>query len=131
LEYGGAACKGSTCPNIAVISHADAAAQSDAVANYRGARNAAERGDENATADLAIVRDVAKIIDLGALADHRVVEHAAVHARVCANRHPVLNDNAPEMRNVNRSGRIASDPKTLFADDSASEDGHVITDERE
>ena len=64
------------------------------------------------------------------VADDGVVEDAAIDAAVRPDRDFVLNNNAPKVRHINRARGVAGDAKSLLADDGASQDVHVIADER-
>ena len=68
--------------------------------------NAGESGrHEHAAADLAIMGDVAKIIDFGALSDESVIENAAIDTGIRADGDTVLNHHAPEVGNIDRCRR--------------------------
>ena len=55
--------------------------------------------------DLHIVADLHQIIDLGALADHRVAQRAAVDRGAGADLDIVLNDDPAQLRNFDMAGR--------------------------
>jgi len=52
------------------------------------------------TSDLAVVGDHDQIIELGALADHRVTQRAAVDRGGGADLHIVLNDDAAQLNGI-------------------------------
>jgi hypothetical protein len=73
-------------------------AELHAVANFARARYAGERRHHHMRADLAVVADMAEIIDVAALADHSVFQQAPVDARAGPYGNAILDDHAPEMR---------------------------------
>src|SRR5690606_35091724 len=64
------------------------------------------------------------------LADHGVVEHAAVDAGIGADGDPVLDHDAAEMGHIDRPRGVAGDAEALLADDRASQNVHIIAEER-
>jgi hypothetical protein len=126
LEHCGAPCKRRSGSDLAVIRHADSSAQSDAIANFGGARDAAKGRHQHVSANSAVVGYVAEVIDLGALSNHGVLEHAAVNTRIRADGHPVLDHDAAQMGNVDGAGCVAGDAEALLPDHGASEDIHFI-----
>ena len=69
------------------------------------AGNADLADDHAVPADLRVVPDLHQIIDLGAFADHRVAQRAAVDGGAGADLDPVLDDDAAELRNLDVARR--------------------------
>ena len=72
--------------------------------------------------------DLAEIIDFGALADDRVIEHTTINAGICANRDIVLQDDASEMRRILHTCRSTCDAETSLTDTHAGEERDLVAD---
>jgi len=70
---------------------------SDIVFDCRASGYADLRHDDAIPSDPDIVGDLHLVIDLGVFADHGIADSAAVHRRVGADLHIVLNDHAADL----------------------------------
>ena len=108
-------------PDHGVIPDADPPADQDAVADPRAPRHEHGRGDGDVLADLHIVRDVDEVIELGAPADPRHPKHRPVHRRVGPDLHVVLEDDPPDLGDVDVAAlRILRVPEPIAADHGAA-----------
>jgi hypothetical protein len=80
--------------------------------------------------DLAVVRDLDQIVDLGALPDHGVAHEAAVDGRVGADLHIVLDDHARHLRHLAVPLRARQIAEAVLADAGARMDDHAVPDQR-
>ncbi len=114
-----------------VIGHAGLAAERDSVAHRRAAGNAREGGGDAVATEPDVVGDMDEIVDLGVLADRRIAKSAPIHAAVGADRHPVLQDHPPQLRQVDDALGSAGRAESRLADHRAGVDRHPITDQGE
>ena len=104
----------------------------DEIAQRHAARNADLAGDDAMTANARVVPDLHEIINFGALADHRVAERAAIDRRVGADFHPVLDDDAAELRDLDMAARRADEkPKPGAANRAPGLNQDVVAKMRE
>ena len=90
----------------------------------------ADLGDDHAmAADDHVVGDLHQIVDLGALADHRVAAGAAIDRRVGADLDVVLDDDAADLRNFEVPLRPHGEAETVLADAHARMEDHAVADE--
>ena len=113
-----------------MIGDADFAAQHHEISQPRAARNADLPGDHAVPADDDVVRDLHKIVDLGALADDGVAGRAAVDRDVGADFHVVLNDDAADLRDFPMALRRRQIAEPVLADAGAGMDDHAVADQR-
>ena len=81
-----------------MIGNSRAPAETCSIAKFDGAGNPAKCRDDAIPANADIVSNLAEIVDLGAFADHRVVERAAINRRVRPDADVILHDHPAEMR---------------------------------
>ena len=80
-------------------------------------------------ADLYVVSDVDLVIDLGAVADPRVFDRAAVDGGARADFDIVANHHPPELRDLEMAARARDEAEAVLADmDAGMEDGAVTDD---
>ncbi len=69
-----------------------------------------------------VVADLHKVIDLGPLADHGVLEGAAVDAGLGADGDAVLQDHPPQLRQIDEAARADGRAEARLADHGAGQD---------
>ena len=113
--------------DLDVADEARLAAHHHEVAELGGAGNARLADDDAMPADHHVVADLHEVIDLGALADHRVLERAAVDAAVGADLHVVLDDDAADLRHLEvtlaahgEAEAVLADPHARMQDDAVA-----------
>src|SRR5262249_33637735 len=79
--------------------------------------------------DPRVVSDLHQIVDLRALADHRISQSAAVDGRVGADLHVVLDDDAPDLRQPLGAARAGDEAEPFAADLGAAVDDDAVGDE--
>src|SRR5262249_12930651 len=90
-DHAGAGTDDGLVLDVDVIGHADLAGQNDVVAGAARTGDADLADKQVVLADLTVVADLHEVIDLGARADARGLEGAAVDGRAGANFHIVAN----------------------------------------
>jgi hypothetical protein len=70
------------------------------IAQYYASRNSNLSRDYAMPANARVVTDLHEIIDFRPLTDHSVAQRGTVNGGIRANLNPVLNDDAPELRNL-------------------------------
>ena len=77
-----------------------------------------------------VVADLDEIVDLGALADHRVAAGAAVDRRVGADLDVVLDDDPADLRHLEVAARAHGEAEAVLADAHAGMDDDAVADQR-
>ena len=113
-----------------VVGNSNPAAHLDIVPDRDRAGNPGVGRHHAMTADLAIVPDLDKIIDFGALADHGIADRAAVDRRVRDDLDVVLDDDPADLRNFSIAGRAAQKAKAILSDAHARMDHDAVADQR-
>src|SRR4051812_42986307 len=91
-------------------------ARHDKIAEPRAARDPDLPRQDAAAADRDIMPDLDQIIDHRSRTDHRVVPGAAVDRRVGADIDIIADDDAPELRDLDRPVRIGSEAEPGLTD---------------
>src|SRR5262249_56337208 len=86
--------------DVDVVGDADLAGHHDVVAGRRGAGDADLAGENVVLADLAVVGHLDEVVDLGAAADARGLEGAAVHGGAGADLDVVADLDVAELRHL-------------------------------
>ncbi len=86
--------------------------------------------DHAMTADHHVVGDLHEVIDLGALADHRVARGAAVDRRVGADLDIVLDDDPADLRHLQVAVRAHGEAEAVLADAGARMDDDAVAEQR-
>ena len=121
-------------PDMAL--HGHLAADGHVILDRRRAGDADLGHDHAMAADHDVMGDLHEVIDLGALADHRIAAGAPVDRGVRADLHIVLDDDAPDLRHLEVALRphgeaepVLADPDARMKDDPVAEigvgDGHI------
>ena len=105
-------------------------AERDKIVDHAGARNAGLRDHHAMAADHDVMADLHEIVDLGALADHRVAVGAAVDRRPGADLDIVLHDHATDLRHFEMAPRPHRETEAVLADVSAGVNDHAVADQR-
>jgi hypothetical protein len=100
------------------------------IANPNRTRDAAKSSHDDRASENDIVRDLAKIIDLGTLAEDRVLEYAAVDAGIRADSDMILQDHPAKVRGITLTIGRRHNAKTIFADPRAGQQSDVIAEKR-
>src|SRR6266540_4551193 len=98
---------------------ADLAGQRGVAADFRAPGNPGLAAQDAVVTDHDIVTDLHKVIDLGAAADDRRAERAAVDARVGADFDVVLKNDVADLRDLEVPALVEDVSKTVRADDHA------------
>src|SRR5690348_166878 len=114
--------------DAAVIAEPYLSRQDHAVFQHHAAGKSGLARDHAVAPDAAIVRDHDQVIELGALADHRVGQRAAIDGGAGADLDIVLDDHPAELRQLEivRSG--GSKAETRLADGGTRQNDHTIAD---
>ncbi len=81
------------------------------------------------TTDANVVTDLHLIVDLGTLADDRIVHGSAVDRRLGTDFDVILNDDAADLHDLDHAGWARCITETVLADPSAIVDDHMIADQ--
>src|SRR6266581_2532220 len=106
-------------PHRQVIGHARFATHNDTVLDRGATRDSDLGGEQTVTSDRHVVRDLHQIVDLASLPDHGVPDGPAVDRGIGANFDVVLDDDAPDLRNLVGSARAAHIAKAILANGAA------------
>src|SRR6185436_6255343 len=115
--------------HLDVTDHAGLGAHHHVVAQLRRASDAALGNDDAVPADHHVVGDLHEVVDLGALADHRVRQRAAVDGRIGADLHIVTDHDAADLRHLQAPfGAAHGKAEAVLADARASVDDDTVAD---
>src|SRR6202034_1587566 len=92
------------------------AAHQAALADRGAARYPGAGGNGRMRADDHVVTHLDLIVQLGALADHRIVDRAAIHGRVGTDLDVVADAHAPDLRDLDPGAAVRSQPEAVRAD---------------
>src|ERR1035437_1997449 len=113
-----------------VVIDAGARAQHDKVFQRRTAGNARLRHQNAVPADADIVAYLDHVVDLAALADHRVANGAAVDGGAGSDLDIVLDDDAPDLRNLEVALRPHYEAEAVLTDLAARMNDDAVADQR-
>jgi hypothetical protein len=113
-----------------VAVHTALAADRDEVTEPGRAGNADLRDDHTVASDLGVVRDLHLVVDLGALAHHRVTIGAPIDGRIGADLNVVLDDYPADLGDFHVAARTHGKTKTILADANAWMNDDAVADER-
>src|SRR3569833_2082323 len=129
---------GRTCPrarthpgagaDAAVIAQPHLARQHHAIFQHHAAGKPGLTGYDAVAPDAAIVRDHDQIIELGALADHRVRQRAAIDGGAGADLDIVLDDDPAKLRQLKIVGAGGGKSETRLADGGAGQNDNPVAD---
>src|SRR5579885_558010 len=88
-----------TVPDSHVIGQPHLAAQNNEIAELAASRDTNLRNDDAMAADMGVVSDLNEVVDLGALPDHGVAQSSPIDRGASPDFDPILNDDAPDLRN--------------------------------
>src|SRR5271166_550233 len=99
------------------------------ISNDARSRDAGLRDQNRVPADDDVVADLNEIVDLRALADHRVAVGAPVDGHARADFDVVLNDDPADLRHLEMPARPQSEAEPVLADVRAGMDDDAVADE--
>src|SRR5262249_20639423 len=99
-------------------------------AELGGAGDADIGHDHAMPADRDVVGDLHEVVDLGALADHRIAERAAIDAAVGTDLHVVLDDDAAHLGHFEVPPGPHGKAEAVLADAHARMQQHAVADQR-
>ena len=94
------------------------AADCHMIAQSGRTRDACGTGHNAVFAQAAVMCNLNKVIDLRALADHRVIKSSTVNSGIGADLHVVFNTNAADLRNLHPFTFKRRKTETVAADDA-------------
>src|SRR5262249_33530324 len=113
-----------------VIGHANACAQDDEVLQRGTPGNPGLSNEHTVPSNHHIVANLNEIVDLGTLADHGVADRPAVDGGTGADLDVVLNDDAPDLRNLKMPACPHQKAEPVLPDAAARMDDHPVSDQR-
>src|SRR4029077_3862193 len=113
-----------------VIGKSDPPAHHDIVPDCAASRNAGMRGEHAVPPDLDVVRDLDEVVDLGPLPDHGIADRTAVDRAIRADLDAILDDHAPDLRNLAVARRAREIAEAVLPDAGTGVDNHPVPDER-
>jgi hypothetical protein len=111
-----------------MVGNAYPAAQLRAVPYGRAPGYATKCRHDYIASHAAVVRDLAEVIDLGALPNESIVQHAAIHADMPAKPNPILQDHPPQMRHQIERLTSGNHAKATFANHAIRANPNPIAD---
>ena len=105
-------------------------ANHDPISNGGAARDSDLGDDDAMSANADIVGNLHQIVDLGALADDRVVERPSVDCGVRADFNVILDDDPADLRDLFQTPRARSIAETILADAHTGMDDDIVADQR-
>src|SRR6185437_5224701 len=125
LSHSRARSQNTAPPDGQVAAGGGARAHHDAVFKHSGPGQTRHSRDEAVPPDPAIVPDLHEIIDLGALADHRVAQGPPIDGGIGADLDPVLDDDPAKLRNL-AIGDAMVEPAEAFRPDPGAGMQHDV-----
>src|ERR1039457_3820905 len=113
-----------------MVAHANTPAQHYEILERRASGDTGLRRHDAMPTDADIVADLDQVVDLGALADHRVANGAAVDRGAGADLDIVLDDDAPELRHLEVASRAQHVAEAILADLAARMNDDPVADQR-
>jgi hypothetical protein len=104
----------------------DLPAHNDEIAKLAASRYARLRHKNTVSSRLRVVPNLDQIINLGALAEHRVAERAAVDGRTGADLHVVLDNHTAQLRNLGVPRGAGGEAEARLADLGAGQDVDAV-----
>src|SRR6185369_17653936 len=99
-----------------MVGNTDLATENDEIAHLDTAREAYLGRNDAMPPDTRVVPNLDQIINLGALAYHRIGQRSPVDAAIGTDFDSILNDNPPNLRDFEMSARAPDVAKTVLAD---------------
>jgi hypothetical protein len=106
------------------------AADDDKIPQFRRTGYANLRDNHTMTSKLHIMPNLHEIIDLGAFADNSVADGAAIHRRIRAYFHIVLDKDTPDLWDFHVPFRAHGETKAILSDAYAGMQDHPVADYR-
>src|SRR6516225_8332471 len=113
-----------------VSGYANACAQDDEVLQRGAPGNSGLSNQHTVPSNHHIVANLNEIVDLGTFADHGVADRPAVDGGTGADLDVVLNNHAPDLRNLQVTGCPHQKTEPVLADATARMDNHPVPDQR-
>jgi len=103
--------------NANMVSDSDLPGDNAIALNDRASADSRLGGDHNVAANLDVVSDVDKVVELYAIADDSGIEGSAVDGRIRSNLNIVTNDQGADLRKlfVSAGLRVADESETVTA----------------
>src|ERR1700692_2926513 len=111
---------------MSMVGNAGLPAQNHKGAKFTTSRYAGLGHDDAMSANMRVVADLHEIIDLRAFTDHSIAKSATVYGCARSDFDHILNDYAPNLRDLRVAGLSGCKPKTRLSDLRARKNDNVV-----